>query len=155
MFIQNVDINLRNCRASRHRSCSPNNPRVKTGEMIVRRFNSNIRQIYRDCTTHVGQFYPSAFRYNASCDVVTQFSSYVTVCYRFRLFSEIKNISTVLTSFIPCHGIYFLCTYKVYAGPSGRSPAEIVKSKAIPLQAWTGPEGSRRLRLPHFKIIGT
>ena len=25
------------------------------------------------------------------------------------------------------------------------------KSKAIPLQAWTGPEGSRRVRLPDFK----
>jgi hypothetical protein len=31
----------------------------------------------------------------------------------------------------------------------------IVKGKAIPLQAWTGPEGSRRLRLPDFKTIGT
>jgi len=29
------------------------------------------------------------------------------------------------------------------------------KGKAIPLQAWTGPEGSRRLRLPSFKTIGT
>jgi hypothetical protein len=29
-----------------------------------------------------------------------------------------------------------------------------VKGKAIPLQAWTGPEGSRRLRLPDFKTIG-
>jgi len=29
------------------------------------------------------------------------------------------------------------------------------KAKAIPLQAWTGPEGSRRLRLPDFKTIGT
>jgi len=28
-------------------------------------------------------------------------------------------------------------------------------SKAIPLQAWTGPEGSWRLRLPDFKTIGT
>ena len=27
--------------------------------------------------------------------------------------------------------------------------------KAIPVQAWTGPEGSRRLRLPDFKTIGT
>ena len=26
---------------------------------------------------------------------------------------------------------------------------------AIPLQAWTGSEGSRRLRLPDFKTIGT
>ena len=31
----------------------------------------------------------------------------------------------------------------------------VVKGKAIPLQAWTGPEGSRRLRLPDFKTIGT
>jgi len=29
------------------------------------------------------------------------------------------------------------------------------KGKAIPLQAWRGPEGSRRLRLPDFKTIGT
>jgi hypothetical protein len=29
------------------------------------------------------------------------------------------------------------------------------KGKAIPLQALTGPEGSRRLRLPDFKKIGT
>jgi len=29
------------------------------------------------------------------------------------------------------------------------------KCKAIPLQAWTGPEGPRRLRLPDFKTIGT
>jgi hypothetical protein len=30
-----------------------------------------------------------------------------------------------------------------------------VKAEAIPLQAWTDPEGSRRLRLPDFKTIGT
>jgi hypothetical protein len=29
------------------------------------------------------------------------------------------------------------------------------RGKAIPLQAWTGPEGSRRLRLPDFKTIDT
>ena len=29
------------------------------------------------------------------------------------------------------------------------------KGKAIPLQPWTGPEGSRRLRLPYFKTIAT
>jgi len=28
------------------------------------------------------------------------------------------------------------------------------KGKAIPLQALTGPEGFRRLRLPDFKTIG-
>jgi hypothetical protein len=30
-----------------------------------------------------------------------------------------------------------------------------VKGKAISLQAWTGPEGSRKSRFPHFKTIGT
>jgi hypothetical protein len=29
------------------------------------------------------------------------------------------------------------------------------KGKAISLQAWTGPEVSRRLGLPDFKTIGT
>jgi hypothetical protein len=38
--------------------------------------------------------------------------------------------------------VYFLLTSKV-------------KGKAIPLQALTCPEGSRRLRLPDFKTIGT
>jgi hypothetical protein len=31
---------------------------------------------------------------------------------------------------------------------------KIDKGKSIPVQAWTGPEGSRRLRLPDFKTIG-
>jgi hypothetical protein len=33
--------------------------------------------------------------------------------------------------------------------------AILIKGKAIPLEAWTGPEDSRRLRLPNFKTIGT
>jgi hypothetical protein len=33
--------------------------------------------------------------------------------------------------------------------------SEFFAGKAIPLQAWTGPEGSRRLRLPDFMTIGT
>jgi hypothetical protein len=32
---------------------------------------------------------------------------------------------------------------------------KIRKNKTIPLQDWTGPEGSRRLRLPDFKTVGT
>jgi len=30
-----------------------------------------------------------------------------------------------------------------------------VNGKSIPLQAWTDPEGSRRLRLPDFKTFDT
>jgi len=31
-------------------------------------------------------------------------------------------------------------------------PICMVKGKAVPLQAWTGPEGSRKLRFPDFVI---
>jgi hypothetical protein len=31
----------------------------------------------------------------------------------------------------------------------------VEKVKTIPLQAWAGPEGSRRLRLPDFKTMVT
>jgi len=34
-------------------------------------------------------------------------------------------------------------------------PIQDSNGKAIPLQAWTGPEGSRRLRLLDFKTTGT
>jgi hypothetical protein len=37
---------------------------------------------------------------------------------------------------------------------SNSSPGK-VKGKAAPLLAWTGPEGSRRMRLPDFKTLGT
>ena len=38
---------------------------------------------------------------------------------------------------------------------STRGPIRHSKGKAIPLQAWTGPEGSRRLRLQDSTTIGT
>jgi len=43
-----------------------------------------------------------------------------------------------------------------YVNAVQNSPATSSRcGKAIPLQAWTGPEGSRTLRLPDFKTIGT
>jgi len=44
--------------------------------------------------------------------------------------------------------LYKMSAYAHYITNKGRG-------RAIPLQAWTGPEGSRRLRLPDFKTIGT
>jgi hypothetical protein len=44
------------------------------------------------------------------------------------------------------------------SGPRAHPATRIMgkgKGKAIPLQAWTDPEGSRRLRFPDFKTIGT
>jgi hypothetical protein len=39
------------------------------------------------------------------------------------------------------------------AGPEVKTSK--VKGKPIPLKAWTGLEGSRSLKLPDFKTIGT
>ena len=44
---------------------------------------------------------------------------------------------------------------KVFGLRSYISAVTIRKGKVIPLKAWTGSEGSRRLRLPHFKTIST
>jgi hypothetical protein len=51
------------------------------------------------------------------------------------------------TSSVSCIYIRFNgpCPHVVLAG----------KGKAVPLQPWTDPEGSRRLRLPDFKTIDT
>jgi hypothetical protein len=43
--------------------------------------------------------------------------------------------------------------YKVTQQPCGLSASS--KGTLIPLQAWMGPEGSRRPRLPDFKTIST
>ena len=39
--------------------------------------------------------------------------------------------------------------------PTNNSFDYRVEKKPNPLQAWTDPEGSRRLRLPDFKTVGT
>jgi hypothetical protein len=49
--------------------------------------------------------------------------------------------------------LYYTVYYVVYIVISSLEGKG--KGKAIPLQAWTGPEGSRRLKLPDFKTIGT
>ena len=38
---------------------------------------------------------------------------------------------------------------------TNRTVLQNVKGKAIPLQPWTGPEGSSSLMLPDFMTIGT
>ena len=45
-----------------------------------------------------------------------------------------------------------LCPYSCFCVGSHST---LLTGKAVPLKAWTGPEGSRRLRLPDFKTIGT
>jgi len=60
-----------------------------------------------------------------------------------------------------CHWNFLLTqSFRPHYGPgvdsaSNRNEQGKGKGKAIPLQAWTGPEGSRRLRLPDFKTFGT
>jgi hypothetical protein len=48
-----------------------------------------------------------------------------------------------------------LCSSLDVEGCLTARPNNTCKGKAIPLQAWAGPEGSSRLRLPDFKTIST
>jgi hypothetical protein len=50
--------------------------------------------------------------------------------------------------------------WEIWKLPSKWNPKNATRTdgnigKAIPLEAWTGPEGSKRARLPDFKTIGT
>jgi len=69
------------------------------------------------------------------------------------------STSQKVTGFIPdgVTGIFHLHNPSscCMALESTKPLTETSKGKAIPLQAWTGPEGSRRLRLPDFKTVGT
>jgi len=63
--------------------------------------------------------------------------------------------STLLTSqtskdIIACHST----EYRKYAMPLELNLKK-GKVKALPLQTWTGPEGSRRVKLPDFQTIST
>jgi hypothetical protein len=49
----------------------------------------------------------------------------------------------------------FSCAFNYTTGDKVNYLIFTDKGKAIPLQALTGPEGSRKLRLPDFKTIGT
>jgi hypothetical protein len=52
--------------------------------------------------------------------------------------------------------VYSVIVFYCYFGGDNSLPNYVsLKGKAIPLQAWTGPEGSRRLKLPDFKTVGT
>ena len=61
----------------------------------------------------------------------------------------VKGIRQIIIKSMKGFGVIDLKSWCIYAVVKNG------KKKAIPLLAWTGPEGSRRLRLPDFKTIST
>ena len=59
-------------------------------------------------------------------------------------FSNYKEIFSIILLVVVDANYLFKCAH---VGMQGRT-RDGVKGKAIPLHAWTGPEGSRRLKLP-------
>ena len=103
-------------------------------------------------TTHVIQCSDSK-QYGWGCEVL----SYVM---RSRLISSPTLRRSVTASALKVVQSYHSRTQK--SMPLGRLSVGSgslrflkVKGKAIPLRTWTGPEGSKRLRLPDFKTIDT
>ena len=85
--------------------------------------------------------------------IISSFSLYTQQWYRSYRFADSFrarsgwNSSSILILLASCQQTCMIYTIAVCKGKG--------KGKAISLQAWTGPEGSRRLRLPDFKTIGT
>jgi hypothetical protein len=57
-------------------------------------------------------------------------------------------------TYFPIHDYFVLGSFSCHLQKSFY-PLGKGKGRAIPLQALTDPEGSRRVRLPDFKTIGT
>jgi hypothetical protein len=74
--------------------------------------------------------------------------NYLKNSFKIYIKIDIKTASTYFGAVTPSSGSALLVLAEV-------TVVKIKNGKAIPLQAWTGPEGSKRLRLPDFKTIGT
>jgi hypothetical protein len=61
----------------------------------------------------------------------------------------------VFPKLLPSSGCYLKSEGYTFCGELIWTKLLKVKDKAIPLQVWTGPEGSKRLKPPDFKTIGT
>ena len=98
------------------------------------------------------------------------FMSYITYVYTdddqfkrvktFRFIEHFKNLVVSTVSYITIsyvrHLVHTASSARSVSIPVGKtvifpnSRACCSKGKAVPLQAWTGPEGSRKLRFPDF-----
>jgi hypothetical protein len=66
--------------------------------------------------------------------------------------------NTTLLGSLPVKRTYIFHQQEENHYSEARGKEKIVKNgkgKTIPMQAWTDPEGTRRLRLPNFKTIST
>jgi hypothetical protein len=78
----------------------------------------------------------------------------LTLC-KIKLHSHFRSALDVRSAFSFKHRtLYTARTEKEFDSPP-TAGVEAVGKAANPLQTWTGPEDSRRIRLPDFKTIGT
>jgi len=78
--------------------------------------------------------------------------NYILLSQVYCVWQVVKTPTIVLNN-----PVFFFALLATRFDHHGHLQANIVKKKgkAIPLQAWTGPANSRRLRLPDFKTVGT
>ena len=84
--------------------------------------------------------------YNLCSDMCSTNMKYLRVCFYIYIYCKTETyhcICVCVCIYIYIYIYLYLCVCIYRQG------------KAIPLQAWTGPAGSRSLRLPDFKTIRT
>jgi len=69
-----------------------------------------------------------------------------------QIFVKLLVLNHVITTLIQAKmfAIFLQSSASCQSISAAQQGSEFVKGKAVPLQAWTGPEGSRKLRLPDF-----
>jgi len=82
----------------------------------------------------------------------TQSTSYINIAFNILLSRSTAYVAEIIG--YQDHGLRYNTHINNWSDIHNLSSKQD-KGKAIPLQAWTGPEGSKRLRLPDFMTIGT
>ena len=109
-----------------------------TGKNSEQKLEMFLYSINQQCTKPL--YYINSYYTILCCNMFRRFS--VSSSGELNVFlAKITWMSSVVTE------CYTAKTHQIYKYKA--------KEKAIPLQASTGPEGSRRLSLPDFKTIGT
>ena len=86
------------------------------------------------------------------CNILLPFSIYLSIHSSWNLFSNTKTCRHFLEGYILLQPPILSPKHK--NAPRGENYFLYIIRKAIPAQAYSGPEGSSRLRLPDFRTVG-
>jgi hypothetical protein len=94
---------------------------------------------------------------HALCIIFTRYRVPNTQHFRYplRRVCGCQKVHILILTFITNFRRHLNNRIHLESSPKSKLHENVKNGNSIPLQAWTGPEGSRRLRQQNFKTIGT